>query len=97
MARKMWGNDSRYAYRAVVTVTYPEGWSIYGMPVGEWVETTHHGPYLHPGAAKAAVTMQKRQIMQRWRAQVKRNPELPIPTIEHAIESSELRWVTTSD
>lgn len=97
MAKKMWGNNSRYVYRAVVTVTYPEGWSIYGMPVGEWVETTHHGPYLNPGPAKAAATKRKREVRHRWLAQAKRNPELPMPIVDYALESSELRWTTTSD
>lgn len=94
MARKMWGDDAKRVYRAVVTVTYPSDWSIYSMPVGEWQETSHYGPFLQPGPARAAVTRRKRDITSRWRSQIRRNPELPMPEIEHRIEASELHWVT---
>jgi hypothetical protein len=92
MARKMWGDDEKHVYRAVVTVTYPSEWSLYGMAVGQWEETSHYGPYLHPGPAKAAVTNRKKEILRRWRAQARRNSELPMPIVNYAFESAELDW-----
>jgi len=94
MARKMWGNDERGVYRAVVTVTYPAGWLIYGhsVGVGEYSDTTYHGPYLYPGPAKAAATIQKQKIKSNWRFQARKIPDIPIPTVDVAIEYAELHW-----
>lgn len=96
MARMMWANDEKHVYRAVIRVTYPDGWKIYGFETEGRVETTYCGPYLGSGSARASVSRRKREIYSHWRSQARNNPELPMPVVEFDLEASELHWKMVS-
>lgn len=97
MARLMWGNDNKHVYRVVVHITYPENWSsLYDLAVPGSTETTVHGPYLEVGPARAAVTRVGRELHRRWLTQLRRNPALESPVVEHEFQSSPLKWAAIS-
>lgn len=92
MSRTMWGNDSKHVYRAVVTISYPAGYKVYGYAVAheEMRATEYLGPYMSKGQAKAAMTRFKKEHRS-WRFN---RDDSPQPKIDYRIEAAELNWFT---
>lgn len=92
----MWGNDARYVYRVTVTVRYPAQWRVYGMQVGPgFTRTEIYGPYLTTAPAMGMVARERRQTLNRWRTQLRHNPEvadMPIPVVDYLLERVPLAW-----
>lgn len=88
MPRHMAGATEQPAYRAVITVTYPEGrWG--GKPSQPHVDTFVYGPYGSRGTAQSMIT---REINMRSRSSRYSPPVRSAPTIVGHVEVSQTKW-----